>query len=119
LIIRSFAAVVGGKMLIVAGTIDVDPAERAEFLRGRAEAILAAREEAGCIEYTFSADAIDPGRVRIFERWRDRQALAVHLEAAGRAASSSSSSSSGPPAVKILGRDLTQYVISESGPLGS
>jgi hypothetical protein len=42
----------GGKMLIVAGTIDVDPAERAEFLRGRADAILAAREEA--VQYVIS-----------------------------------------------------------------
>jgi quinol monooxygenase YgiN len=100
-------------MLIVAGTIDIDPDQRADFLRGREEAVLAARKEPGCIEYAFSADSVDPGRVRIFERWEDKEALAAHLEAVGRA------SSPGSVGVTILGRELVQYVISESGPLGS
>jgi quinol monooxygenase YgiN len=100
-------------MIIVAGTIDVDPAERAEFLEGREQAILAARAEEGCIEYALSADCVEPGRVRIFEKWESKTALAAHLE---RMRSSPPPSSGG---ITVLARDLLQYEIGQSGPLGS
>jgi len=99
-------------MLIVAGTIDVEPGQRDEFLAGRREAILAALREPGCIEYAFSADAIDPGRVRIFEKWESKETLAAHLQGM--------SSRPQPAAtVTVLGRDLLQYEVSGTGPLGS
>jgi quinol monooxygenase YgiN len=100
-------------MLIVAGTIDVAPGQRDEFLRGRSEAVLATRSEPGCIEYAFSADLVDPGRVRIFEKWETKDALRAHLQAM------SSQPPSPAPSVDILGRDLLQYEVSSSGPLGS
>ena len=74
-------------MVIVEGIMEVDPARRDEFLRGRQGTISAARTEPGCIEYAFSADAIEPGKVRIFERWASRADLDTHLAApAGPAA---------------------------------
>jgi quinol monooxygenase YgiN len=100
-------------MLIVAGTIDVDPAQRAQFLEGREQAILAARAEAGCIEYAMGADCVDPGRVRIFEKWEDKAALAAHLDGMRRTPPPSSGG------VTVLARDLMQYVIGEAGPLGT
>jgi quinol monooxygenase YgiN len=100
-------------VLIVAGTIDVAPADRDRFLQGRAEAIRQARKETGCIEYSFSADSLDPGRVRIFELWEDKAALAGHLDGMRRAPASTSAD------VKVLGNEVVQYVIGEFGPLGS
>lgn len=47
------------------------------------------RAEAGCLEYTFAADPIDPSRVVLFERWESQEALDAHL-AAMRAAPRSS-----------------------------
>ena len=100
-------------MLIVAGTLDVDPARRDEFLQGRKDAVMATRTEPRCLEYTFSADLVDPGRVRIFERWESKEALAGHLKAMSEAPRPSG------PGIEVLARELLQYEISASGPLGS
>ncbi len=68
-------------MVIVGGRFEVDPERRAEFLAGRRDAMLRSRAEDGCLEYTFSADPIEPDRVVLFERWASRQALDAHLAA--------------------------------------
>jgi quinol monooxygenase YgiN len=41
--------------------------------------ILASREEAGCIEYAYSVDILDPQKMRIIERWKDLDALKSHF----------------------------------------
>ncbi len=69
-------------MLIVAGTMQVDPEQRQAFLAGRQEAVMAVRAEPGCVDYIFSADPYDPALVRLFERWESKEALAAfHLAA--------------------------------------
>ena len=68
-------------MVIVGGRFEVDPEQREAFLAGRMEAMRASRAEAGCLEYTFSADPIEPGRVVLFERWESQEALDAHLAA--------------------------------------
>jgi Antibiotic biosynthesis monooxygenase len=55
-------------MVIVAGTLEVDPNQREAFLAGRMDGMRTSRAEP-CLEYTFSADPTDPGRVMLFERW--------------------------------------------------
>ena len=99
-------------MVIVAGTIEVDPADRDKFLQGRADAVRATRSEPGCIEYSFSADGLDPGLIRIFEVWESQEDLTTHLGAmAGQ-------QGSGGPAVAVKKADVLQYAVSSSGPLG-
>ncbi len=66
-------------MIIVSGTFQVDPLRRDEFLGERHEAMRSSRAEAGCLEYTFSADPLDAGRVLLFERWESQAALDAHL----------------------------------------
>jgi quinol monooxygenase YgiN len=39
------------------------------------------RAEDGCLEYTFAADPLEPGRVILFERWENQAALDAHLAA--------------------------------------
>lgn len=70
-------------MLIVAGHFDVDPDKREEFVASRLDEIRHTREEAGCIEYGFYFDAMDPGRVGILERWEDQAALDAHVAGLG------------------------------------
>ena len=41
--------------------------------------IKASREEAGCIEYAYSRDLLDPNLLRIIERWTDKAALVSHF----------------------------------------
>lgn len=66
-------------MIIVAGSFEMDPAQRAAFLAGRTEVMRRSRAETGCLEYTFSADPLDPGRVVLLERWESQAALDAHL----------------------------------------
>jgi quinol monooxygenase YgiN len=68
-------------MVIVAGTMELDPAQREAFLAGRLEAMRSSRAEPGCLEYTMSADPTDPGRVMLFERWARQEDLDAHLAA--------------------------------------
>src|SRR5204862_5445989 len=90
----------GDVMVIVAGTIEVDPKDRDAFLSGRADAVRATRSEPGCIEYSFSADGLDPGLIRIFEVWESQEDLTTHLGAmAGQ-------QGSGGPAVAVKKADV-------------
>jgi quinol monooxygenase YgiN len=70
-------------MVIVAGSFEIKPEDRDEFLAGRADSMRASRGEAGNLEYTMSADPVDPGRVVLFERWEDQASLDAHLAAMG------------------------------------
>ncbi len=72
-------------MVIVGGSFEVEPDQREEFLAGRREAIRAARAEVGCLEYTVTADPIEPDRVVLYERWADQAALDAHLAASRQA----------------------------------
>ena len=68
-------------MVIVGGTFEVEPGQREQFLASRLEMTRVSRGEAGCLEYTFAPDPIDPGRVVLFERWESQEALDAHLAA--------------------------------------
>ncbi|TRW76982.1 antibiotic biosynthesis monooxygenase [Mycolicibacterium sp. 018/SC-01/001] len=62
-------------MVIVAGYLMVEPAERAAYLAGCADVVTAARATRGCMDFAISADLIDPGRVNIYERWENQRAV--------------------------------------------
>lgn len=66
-------------MVIVAGVFTVDPDQREAFLEGRKALMAHSRAEQGCIEYTFSADPLEPNRVVLFERWESQEDLDLHL----------------------------------------
>jgi quinol monooxygenase YgiN len=104
-------------MLIVAGTFHVDPARRDEFIRGREAAMVTSRAERGCIEYVFAADPIVPGKVVLYERWEDKDALRAHLESMRIAREQSAMPPD--PGVPILSSEIQQYEISAVGKVGS
>lgn len=62
-------------MVIVAGHIVVDPAQRAAYLDGCMRVVEAARQTAGCLDFAVSADLVDSGRVNVFERWESQAAV--------------------------------------------
>ena len=62
-------------MLIVAGHLIVDASDRDGYVGDCAAAVAAARSAEGCLDFAVSADAVDPQRVNVFERWRTREAL--------------------------------------------
>jgi quinol monooxygenase YgiN len=97
-------------MVIVAGTLEVDPAKRDAFLRDREASMCTSRAEPGCITYVLSADPIDPGIVNVFERWESEEALATHL--AGLAAAPR------PADNPVTEMSVVQYEIASEHPLG-
>ena len=99
-------------MVIVAGSFDVDPDQREAFLAGRVDGMRAVREEPGCLEYTFSADPIDPRRVMLMERWASQEDLEAHV-ATARARPK-------PPGTAVAPRGASIFVYDVTGerPLG-
>jgi quinol monooxygenase YgiN len=102
-------------VVIVAGYIDIGPEQRDAFLAGRQEAIAQSRTEDGCLEYVFSADSTEPGRVRVFERWESDQALDAHL--ARMASAPPAEPASAPDPAPRLGMELLRYSVSGVNPL--
>ena len=98
-------------MVIVGGSFELDPDQREEFLAGRLDSIRASRAEPGCLEYTMSADPLDPSRVVLFERWADQGALDTHL------AAMQSAPRPAPGGVAPKAATITVYDISGERPL--
>jgi len=66
-------------VIVIEGTVRVPP-ERIEAARPAMEKMIrASRAEAGCIDYAYSFDLLEPGLVRVTERWESREALAAHF----------------------------------------
>jgi quinol monooxygenase YgiN len=65
-------------VIVVTGHIKIDP-KQIERLRPAARAVLeATRAEDGCILYAYAEDLLEPGLIRIVERWRDWDSLTAH-----------------------------------------
>jgi quinol monooxygenase YgiN len=62
-------------VVIVAGHIVVDPKDRDDYLSGCVEVVRQARQATGCLDFSLSADLLEPGRVNIFERWETQAAV--------------------------------------------
>lgn len=68
-------------MIIVTGHLRVAP-DKIEGLRAAARKTLeTTRQEKGCILYAYGEDVIDPGLIRIVERWEDWPSLEAHGKA--------------------------------------
>lgn len=102
-------------MLVVAGSFEVDPDRRDEFVQSRVEAMTTSRREPGCLEYVFAPDPVVPGRVVLYERWESKEALGAHLAAmqANRAAAGPA-----PEGVPVLASEIAQYEIGAVSSLG-
>lgn len=56
-------------MIIIAGHLTVDPADRDRYLELVADVAPQARKAPGCLDFVQAADPIEPGRINIYERW--------------------------------------------------
>jgi quinol monooxygenase YgiN len=65
--------------IVISAQIDLDPAQREEALRSARPHIEAALAEKGCIHYDWSACAMSPTRINVFEEWESEAALAAHF----------------------------------------
>jgi quinol monooxygenase YgiN len=100
-------------MLVIAGTIEIDPANREEAVTAATEMMTETHKESGCISYTFSGDLSDPGAFRIFEEWESQEALDLHFKAPHMAAFQAKIGKLG-----VRGMKVKRYEIASVGPLG-
>jgi quinol monooxygenase YgiN len=66
-------------MLIIMGTVRIDPERLSAALPAMERMVAASNAEDGCLLYAYSQDLVDPGLIRISERWTDRAALKAHF----------------------------------------
>lgn len=65
-------------MILVAGHFRIPPGN-VDALRPHMRAVIEAnRNEDGCILFAYGEDVLDPGLIRVVERWRDWDSLAAH-----------------------------------------
>ena len=62
-------------MLIVAGHLEVDPGERDSYVASCVDVVTKARQTEGCLDFSITADPIEPNRVIVYERWDSQEAV--------------------------------------------
>ena len=62
-------------MVIVAGHLIVEPCQREAYLEGCVSVVERARATPGCLDFSITADLVDPGRINVFERWESQEAV--------------------------------------------
>lgn len=60
-------------MIIIAGYTLRKAHERDTAVEAFADMVERARKQDGCIDFSISADSVDPTRSNLFECWRDQQ----------------------------------------------
>ena len=65
-------------MIVVTGELRLAPKD-VERARPHMRTVLeTSRKEAGCLLYAYGEDVLEPGLIRIVERWQDWASLAAH-----------------------------------------
>ena len=67
-------------MIVVVGQFRLPVEQLAEAQDAMARVMLATRAEAGCVQYNYAADLLDPGLIRVSEVWESRAQLSAHLQ---------------------------------------
>jgi quinol monooxygenase YgiN len=62
-------------MIIVSGSLRVDPTDRAAYIEGCREVVVAARAAVGCLDFHLSADPLEPDRINVYEQWESVAAV--------------------------------------------
>ena len=89
------------------------PPERMEQARPVMRRVMeATRAEAGCIEYNYGEDVLDPGLIRVSELWESREQLSAHMQTAHMAAWQRERAELG-----LTDRVITVYEAGEGTPL--
>lgn len=97
-------------MIIVAGTVSIDPSDF-EAYREAAEVMIAATlEEDGCHVYNFAQSVVDASEVRVFEIWESEDHLKAHMQTPHMAVWRSALAD-----LKMGARDLATYEAEKTG----
>jgi quinol monooxygenase YgiN len=93
-------------MIIIAGWLRVALADRDGYLADCRTVMRMAEAAPGCLDFVLSADPMDPGRIRVYERWESEADLERFR-------------GSGPDdaqSTRIVDADVRRYHIASVGP---
>ncbi len=95
-------------MIVISGTLTLDPAKIDEFMEAAHRLEELTRAEAGCGSYGYWPSHDQPGTVLVFEEWADEDALNAHIGSAHMAEFMGAAGGFG-----ITGLDLQRYDVSD------
>ncbi len=100
-------------MIIIGGYIDFESADDIAAVKAAGRDMVAKTlKEDGCVDYCFAVDIANPTRIRLFEKWRDQDALNAHMQSAHMATFMQSLMSA-----KRTGADVCSYTASDEAKL--
>ena len=99
-------------MIVVSGTITIDPANNARMTELVGELVPPTRQESGNLEYTYSLSQTVPGEWRVFEEWENKESLDAHMGTPHMATFIGAMGELGVSAV-----DISTYAVSEKAKL--
>ena len=94
-------------MILVTGHIDFDPARRSDLLAALEPLIKGSLADPGCVQYTFSADLENPGRVYVTEQWESEELMNAHMATPHFAEFGQAMQSVGVRGVKVTRHEVT------------
>jgi quinol monooxygenase YgiN len=99
-------------MLIIAGTLHIEPTERESYLDACRSVVSHARSAPGCLDFSLSADLVEPDRINVYERWETEADLL-------RFRDSAAPDDVGPSPQQLAGirhAQVLRYEVSAAGP---
>jgi quinol monooxygenase YgiN len=66
-------------VLLIAGTIRIDPTRRDELIQTAIEVARELRKQVGCTEVAISADLEDRGLLHLLQKWESQAALTANI----------------------------------------
>jgi len=94
-------------MLIICGTVTIDPAKRPALETAFDKMRAATLKEPGCLAYQIYLDRTDPGTVLLFEKWESDAALGAHFTTPHMAEFGKALGAAG-----VRGSDVKKYAVS-------
>lgn len=94
------------RKVIVAGWYTVQPDQRQAVVESFKDLVQRARTAPGCLDFSITADPIDPSRINMFEFWQSEKTLNAWRKV------------SKPPRrmAKMLQVEVRKHVVQRSGP---
>lgn len=93
-------------MLVISGTITIDPSNNARMAEATSTLVAETIKEDGCNVYEYSQSAEHPGVWRVFEEWASEDAVNAHIASPHMAAFMGAAGELG-----ITGVDIKRYDI--------
>ncbi|MDO8290957.1 MAG: putative quinol monooxygenase [Parvibaculum sp.] len=67
-------------MIVITGRMTIPSDKQQAFFEISERQVLLSRKEAGCLNYWYFEDVMEPGTFFFYEEWKDHDAVSFHFE---------------------------------------